>query len=525
MIELTEIMRQKNDQPFTELLNRFRTGAQTDEDICCIQSRTISSLDSNYPSDALHIWAENIPVDQHNCAKLAQILKPMFTLKATDQYPNNVNKQDIDRVLARGRSETGGLDYELHLKETARVMLTANIDISDRLINGQIGTVVKIYVNPNTQRPSIVFIKFDDDKARQNMINNSNNQYAKEHKVVPIEPILAKIKVRPNKPSSPEIQRIQFPITLAWACTVHKVQGLTMDSIVISFHLNKQRSFNYGQIYVAISCAKTLQGIYTLGKIEHKDVRANPKVHEEYERLRNVAAITMRDQQINQSESPTLLVVSLLNIRSLSKHSIDIKFDSSICNSDFIAFTETQLLPNSNDNQIRENLQPFTLLRQDHVSDRFSSLALCAKNNIAIKECEYFSAINAIKFLLVNHVTDISQSVILLYRKHSSNILDYINVIKDILISYDIELVLGDFNITFFNHDQIKPLKTLMDSLHYIQVVKSPTFVSAGSLLDHVYVKCSHCHTIKCSVLAVYYSDHDAIKISINSTPSISYNN
>ena len=70
-------------------------------------------MDSSYPSDALHIWAENIPVDQHNNAK----------------YPSNVNKQDIDRVLGGGNSETGGLDYELHLKETARVMLTANIDI------------------------------------------------------------------------------------------------------------------------------------------------------------------------------------------------------------------------------------------------------------------------------------------------------------------------------------------------------------------------------------------------------------
>jgi len=53
-------------------------------------------------------------------------------------------------VLARGRFETGGLDYELHLQEMARVMLTANIDISDILINGQIDTVVKIDVNPNT---------------------------------------------------------------------------------------------------------------------------------------------------------------------------------------------------------------------------------------------------------------------------------------------------------------------------------------------------------------------------------------
>lgn len=34
-------------------------------------------------------------------------------MKATDQYPTNVTKHDIDRVLARGRSETGGLDHEI----------------------------------------------------------------------------------------------------------------------------------------------------------------------------------------------------------------------------------------------------------------------------------------------------------------------------------------------------------------------------------------------------------------------------
>ena len=42
MIELTEIMRQKDDQPFTELLNRFRTGTQTEADIQCIQSRSVT---------------------------------------------------------------------------------------------------------------------------------------------------------------------------------------------------------------------------------------------------------------------------------------------------------------------------------------------------------------------------------------------------------------------------------------------------------------------------------------------------
>lgn len=53
---------------------------------------------------------------------------------------------------------------------------------------------------------------------------------------VPIKPVLSKIKVCPGKPSSPEIQRIPFPINLAWACTVHKVQGLTLHNVVISFN-------------------------------------------------------------------------------------------------------------------------------------------------------------------------------------------------------------------------------------------------------------------------------------------------
>ena len=64
MIELTEIMRQKDDQPFTELLNRFRTGTQTEADIQCIQSRSITHPDSDYPHDALYIWAEIQPVDE-----------------------------------------------------------------------------------------------------------------------------------------------------------------------------------------------------------------------------------------------------------------------------------------------------------------------------------------------------------------------------------------------------------------------------------------------------------------------------
>ena len=55
MIELHEIMRQKNYQAFIELLNRIRTATHTGDDIEIVQSRSISPSDPNYPSDALHI--------------------------------------------------------------------------------------------------------------------------------------------------------------------------------------------------------------------------------------------------------------------------------------------------------------------------------------------------------------------------------------------------------------------------------------------------------------------------------------
>ena len=101
MIELTEIMRQKDDQPFTELLNRFRTGTQT-ADIQCIQSRSMTHSDSNYPHDALHIWAEIQPVDEYNATRLNQIPAQQYTVTAIDQYPpGHVETQTMHTVNCR----------------------------------------------------------------------------------------------------------------------------------------------------------------------------------------------------------------------------------------------------------------------------------------------------------------------------------------------------------------------------------------------------------------------------------------
>jgi hypothetical protein len=67
--------------------------------------------------------------------------------------------------MSKGRSETGGLDTKILIKENARVMLTTNVDISDRLINGQLGTVIKVSVDNVSNKPSTIFVKFDDSNA------------------------------------------------------------------------------------------------------------------------------------------------------------------------------------------------------------------------------------------------------------------------------------------------------------------------------------------------------------------------
>ena len=70
MVELIKIMRQQGDHSFTQILNRIRLGQLTkdgNENLC---TRIIKKSDDNYPYDALHIWAENEPVDKYNESKL-----------------------------------------------------------------------------------------------------------------------------------------------------------------------------------------------------------------------------------------------------------------------------------------------------------------------------------------------------------------------------------------------------------------------------------------------------------------------
>ena len=133
-------------------------------------------------------------------------------------------------------------------------MLTVNVDVSDGLVNGARGTVQAIIKTGSDV--TLVLVRFDHSRVGLKAIAQS--QYRSQYpEAVPISRYEAVFHIGKNKAA--EVSRRQFPLVLAWATTIHKVQGLTMDQIVIDM---VNTVFDAGQAYVAFSRVKTLEGLF-----------------------------------------------------------------------------------------------------------------------------------------------------------------------------------------------------------------------------------------------------------------------
>ena len=120
----------------------------------------------------------------------------MFVVPAIDILPINiVASQRIKEALDRNQTDSGGLASVIEIKVNSRVMLTVNVDLSDRLVNGQLGTVKLISKNVNGEVTKM-YIKFDDAGAGQKKINN--DIFEKQNSWVPLETFDADIKLKVN---------------------------------------------------------------------------------------------------------------------------------------------------------------------------------------------------------------------------------------------------------------------------------------------------------------------------------------
>ena len=181
----------------------------------------------------------NADVDKQNSLMLNKLApqSAQYTIKAHDSVAGQTCHISLNS-LSDKRSETGGLHSTLKLAIGARVMLTANVDVSDGLVNGARGEVVHIVTN-NSNDVTSILVKFDNGlKSIQTSPHRANAVPLNKYEVV----FFAKGK------RGSEIKRLQFPLTLAWATTIHKVQGLTLDEIVVDM---KGGRFSPGQAYVS----------------------------------------------------------------------------------------------------------------------------------------------------------------------------------------------------------------------------------------------------------------------------------
>ncbi|XP_026121918.1 uncharacterized protein LOC113104784, partial [Carassius auratus] len=250
VVELTEIMRQK-DKEFAELLSRLRLRKKDEpmreDDVAMLKKCETGDGDD---STDIHIYATNSEVDVHNIHMLHKLCSDTVTVKAQDFERNAKTGRMEEKDGHHFRVHNSCLEKSLELAIGARIMLIKNINVSDGLVNGVFGTIKEFCYDDNETFPSKIYIEFDNEQVGKEARAKHPCLKPGLEKATPIEP-------EEEKVTNDGGVRRQYPIRLAWACTVHKVQGLTVDKAVVSM----KKIFAAGQAYVALSRVTSLDGL------------------------------------------------------------------------------------------------------------------------------------------------------------------------------------------------------------------------------------------------------------------------
>ncbi len=237
-IELDKIFRQ-SDPVFIGLLNNLRNDCCTREDI--------DALNKHYRPDyksedgAITLTTHNAQAEQINNAQLS-------ALKAKERKFKATIKGDFPESLFPV-SET------LLFKEGARVMFVKNDSAEGRYFNGKLATVK--YMGEDS-----IFVTDDDGKP------------------ITVQPTTWENKRYALSEGTKELEEdiigtfSQFPLKLAWAITVHKSQGLTFDKAIIDVG----RAFAPGQVYVALSRLRSIDGLILRTPIHQGAISSDPNV-------------------------------------------------------------------------------------------------------------------------------------------------------------------------------------------------------------------------------------------------------
>ena len=240
VIELNKIHRQR-DAEFTSMLNDIRTGNPSDQTLERLNRR----LDPGFDPPSGEYW---IRLTTHNHQSDAINREKMDALKGKSM----IFKAEIDGNYPESAYPA---ETELRLKKGAQVMFTRNDTSGNSMyFNGKIGTVTSLY-------PEIIVTDENGNEIIVNQEKWDNVRYE-------------------INPETQEIQAVndgsftQYPLRAAWAITIHKSQGLTFDRVII----DAGRAFSFGQVYVALSRCRSLEGIVLTTPITRRCTFRNTEV-------------------------------------------------------------------------------------------------------------------------------------------------------------------------------------------------------------------------------------------------------
>lgn len=238
-IELKHIYRQ-SDPVFINLLNKIRDNKADPETFHELNKRFIPDFSLKADEGYITLTTHNFQSQELNEKKLRQLPGNEFTFKATleGEFPEYSYPTDLDLILKTG----------------AQVMFVKNDISREKLFyNGKIGKVVNI-------EDDIIYVKCSDeeDEIAVTRMEWENNRYSIDEETKEIkETLVGKF--------------IQYPLKLAWAITIHKSQGLTFEKAII----DARSSFAHGQVYVALSRCKTLEGLVLSTPISYSSIKTD----------------------------------------------------------------------------------------------------------------------------------------------------------------------------------------------------------------------------------------------------------
>ena len=295
-IQLEHVYRQQ-DTSFIEILNQIRDGHPSQEVLDKLNSRSLPPA----PSD----WRGSF--DAQQAATSRGRLEGAIRLTTHNQLANYYNESELKKLPGSPleyHAEVKGTFPEysyptaetLELKPGAQVMFVKNDPSGEhRYFNGRIGRVMEASPNRLT-----VYCEGDAEAIEVEPLEWENTRYTLNEETREIES---------------EVQGVfkQIPLRLAWAITIHKSQGLTFERAII----DANQSFAPGQVYVALSRLRSLEGLLLATPLTPRAVISDVRVdnyiaQQESEAQRSIAELPMLKQ-----EYVRYLLLQLFDFRQL----------------------------------------------------------------------------------------------------------------------------------------------------------------------------------------------------------------